>query len=132
MVERAGFWIRFVALLVDSLILSVVASILIAPLYLILGESGAGVGYFIYLIIALVYAPYFWVTRGATPGKQLLGLRVVSTTGGPLTVGQAIVRYLGYIVSGAVCYIGFIWAAFDDNKQGWHDKIANTYVIKSS
>lgn len=60
-----------------------------------------------------------------------MGLRVVSTDGQPMTMGKAFIRYIGYIISAIVFYLGFIWIAIDKDKQGWHDKIANTYVIKS-
>jgi uncharacterized RDD family membrane protein YckC len=59
---------------------------------------------------------------------------VVKTDGSPLTVGGAIVRYVGYIVDSIIfgLPIGYLWAAFDKDKQAWHDKMAGTYVIKSS
>ena len=93
--------------------------------------TGQTIGSALGLVIDLAYVVYFWTTSGATPGKMAMGLRVVSTDGSPLTVGKAVIRFVGYIVSFAVLLIGFIWIAFDANKQGWHDKIAGTYVIKT-
>jgi uncharacterized RDD family membrane protein YckC len=63
--------------------------------------------------------------------NKALHIKVVKTDGSPITVGTAIVRYIGYIVNSLIfgLPIGFIWAAFDPQKQGWHDKIAGTYVI---
>jgi uncharacterized RDD family membrane protein YckC len=73
----------------------------------------------------------FWIARQATPGKMLLKLRVVDAkTLGPLTPGQAIGRYLGYYVSILGLMLGFIWVGFDPRKQGWHDKLAGTLVIR--
>ncbi len=73
----------------------------------------------------------FWLVRQATPGKMALSLRIVdATTGNPLSVCQSIGRYLGYYVSMIPLFIGIIWVAFDSRKQGWHDKLASTVVIR--
>jgi uncharacterized RDD family membrane protein YckC len=74
----------------------------------------------------------FWRFWQATPGKAMLSLRVVDAdTGKTLSVGQAAVRYLCYILSMLPLCIGFIWVAFDRKKQGWHDKIAQTVVVRA-
>jgi uncharacterized RDD family membrane protein YckC len=71
------------------------------------------------------------LSRGATLGRRLVGIRVVDAdTGEPLKPGQALIRYVGYIISGLPIFIGFIWAAFDSRKQGWMDKLAGTQVVK--
>ena len=62
---------------------------------------------------------------------MLLGMKVVSVDGKPLTIKQVILRLVGYIVSAMAIGIGFIWIAFDAQKQGWADKIAKTYVVKN-
>ena len=73
----------------------------------------------------------FWVYRQATPGKMAVSARVVdAATGGPPGVGQSIVRYLGYFVSTLPLMLGYLWVAIDSRKQGWHDKMAGTVVIK--
>ena len=65
-------------------------------------------------------------------GQVTISLRVVdATTGGPLSLGQSIGRYLGYYVSTIPLLMGLIWVAFDRRKQGWHDKLAGTVVIRS-
>ena len=56
---------------------------------------------------------------------------MVKTTGSELTLVDAFLRYIGLIISFAVVFLGVVWVAFDANKQGWHDKIANTYVVKA-
>ena len=62
---------------------------------------------------------------------RIVGIKVVrSVDGGPLTKQQALLRTLGYWVSSAVMYLGFIWILIDDRRQGWHDKIADTLVIE--
>jgi len=84
------------------------------------------------LIISLAYYVVAWAKGGGqTIGNFTFLMRVVSTDGSPVGWGQAILRYIGYYVSGIVLAIGFLWAAFDGRRQGWHDKIARTYVISS-
>ena len=93
------------------------------------------VGQFIGLIspmlflIVLSYFVFFWAFVGYTPGKALLGLRIVRQDGRPISVGRAIPRYLGYWISAIPLFLGFIWILFDRQHEGWHDKLANTPVI---
>lgn len=76
------------------------------------------------------YVAYMWIRFGATPGKLLLGLRVVSAhTFEKLTLKQAIKRFFSFILSTAPLFLGFIWASFDKRCQTWHDKIADTVVV---
>jgi uncharacterized RDD family membrane protein YckC len=73
----------------------------------------------------------FWRFRGATPGKMVISAVIVDArTFGEPTPGQLIGRYLGYYVSTIPFMLGFLWVAFDPRKQGWHDKMANTVVIR--
>jgi uncharacterized RDD family membrane protein YckC len=128
---KAGFWIRFVAIFIDGIIVGVVNSAIGAILGLNTnGRSG------LQILLGLVYYTYFWSSAspwpGQTIGSKLLNLRVVRTDGSDLSISQALIRYVGFVISGICLGIGFIWAAFDPNKQGWHDKIAGTYVIKTS
>jgi uncharacterized RDD family membrane protein YckC len=60
---------------------------------------------------------------------MLLKLKVIRTTGRNLSFGCAFLRFIGYLISGIVLFLGFIWAAFDGRKQGWHDKLAGTLVV---
>lgn len=72
-----------------------------------------------------------WVRLSTTPGKMLLSLKIVdATTHAPLTPSQSVIRSLGYLLAAAPVGLGFVWAAFDRRKQGLHDKLANTVVIK--
>ena len=85
------------------------------------------------VVIGLAYFPYFWARDGATPGMKMMGLRVVRDhDGGPISGGQAILRLVGYWISGAVLYLGYIWILIDKRRRGWHDLIAGTVVIKAS
>jgi uncharacterized RDD family membrane protein YckC len=128
---KAGFWIRFVAILIDSIIVAVVQTALGAIFGLNTnGRSGLSV------LLGLVYYVYFWSSNspwpGQTIGSKLLNIRVVRTNGSDLSISQALIRYVGFVISALCLLIGLIWAAFDPNKQGWHDKIADTYVIKTA
>lgn len=129
--EKAGFWIRFVAIFIDAIILAVVATIIGAILNLSTNSRSG-----IQVILGLLYYVYFWSNTGPWPGQTLgskiLNIRVVRTNGSNLTITQAFIRYVGFIISAIPLFIGLIWAAFDANKQGWHDKIAGTYVVKVS
>jgi uncharacterized RDD family membrane protein YckC len=82
------------------------------------------------VFISMFYFTYFHGAAGQTPGKMILGLKVVQSTGEQMTFGLAFLRWVGYIISAVVFYIGFVWIAFDAKKQGWHDKIAGTVVIR--
>jgi uncharacterized RDD family membrane protein YckC len=128
---KAGFWIRVVAFIIDSIIVLVVNSIIAA----ILSSSTSGrTG--IQTLLGIIYFTYFWSASspwpGQTVGDKLLNLRVIKTDGSDLSIVQAFIRYVGLFVSFLVIFIGVIWVAFDPNKQGWHDKIAGTYVVKTS
>ena len=128
---KAGFWIRVLAFIIDSIILYVVnliVGVVLNPSTT--GRSG------IQTLLGIIYFTYFWSASslwpGQTVGDKLLNLRVIKTDGTDLTIVQAFIRYVGLVVSFIVIFIGVIWVAFDPNKQGWHDKIAGTYVIKTA
>lgn len=137
-VKYGGFWRRFWALMLDSLICSIglgALSILLKLTGVVhFTEGGTGpVWYNILMSCGFVlYTVFFWVNSGATPGKSALGLKVVSLeTGQSPTIGQALLRYLGYYISMLVFMLGYLWAGFDPRKQAWHDKIASTVVVRT-
>ena len=146
----AGFWRRLVAYLIDNTIICIVFFVLflIAMMAFFIGAASGESSDWItdladptaisstvifiwlfFLVITIGYFTYFHGATGRTPGKMLLGLQVIGEDGTPLSFGIAFLRAVGYLVSGAILNIGFIWAAFDKRKQGWHDKIAGTVVI---
>ena len=135
----AGFWRRTLAVLLDTLIIFVLGIIEGAILPANDGFSYAG-RYISFSfsnnlvcggLSSLPYTILFWALYGATPGKMILGLRIVQArTLGRVGLLGSVLRYLAYSVSGIVLMLGFIWAAFDRRKQGWHDKIAGTVVIR--
>jgi uncharacterized RDD family membrane protein YckC len=80
-------------------------------------------------LVVLIYFVFFWSWLGYTPGKGLLGLRIVRQDGQPLSAGRALLRYLAYWISAIPLFLGFIWILVDRQHEGWHDKIANTHVV---
>ncbi|PKN18956.1 MAG: hypothetical protein CVU71_09210 [Deltaproteobacteria bacterium HGW-Deltaproteobacteria-6] len=150
--QFAGFWRRFVAYMIDGFIIGVVfiiLAIVAGTAYFAGAMSGdnqvwiaqltdperfGSFGILItafYLLLYMIYFTYFHGLNGRTPGKNLLGLQVVSADGSPISFGIAFLRSAGYLVSSLLFTVplGFIWIAFDKKKQGWHDKIAGTVVI---
>ena len=128
--ELAGLGARFVAYFIDGCIQGL--AFIIVALILGWGDGGASflvqIGAFAWQI---GYYWYFWTRRnGQTPGKFAMGILVVKADGSELSDTDAVIRAIGYYVSSIVCALGFIWAIFDKNKQGWHDKLAGTYVIR--
>jgi len=138
--EYAGFWVRVAASLIDTvLVLCVTLPLLFAIYgwsYLKASETrsiAGSVDFLLTWVAPAVAVVAFWLYRQATPGKMALSVRVVdATTGNTLTIGQCIGRYLGYFVSTIPFGLGLIWVAFDPKKQGWHDKLAGTVVIRST
>jgi uncharacterized RDD family membrane protein YckC len=117
-----GFWIRFVAYIIDAILVGIVYSIALA--------ISAALAVLVYVAV-LVYFPVCWAVLGQTIGMMPFGLRVVrADDGGKITWTNAILRLIGFVISAIFLYIGLIWAAFDPRKQGWHDKIGGTVVIK--
>ena len=88
----------------------------------------SGIGVVVHTLISFGYDIAFWTLAGQTPGKQLVGVRVVRTDGRRIEFGRAVVRRLGYILS-SLLYLGFLWILFDNRRQGWHDKLADTIVV---
>jgi len=127
--DKIGFWRRFGAIVIDIIAVGIVSSVLNALVFG--GDQVRGNG--LSTLLGLAYYMYFWSAygHGQTPGNRVLGIRVVKTTGAELTLMDAFIRYVGFILSCIVIFIGVIWVAFDANKQGWHDKIAGTYVVKA-
>lgn len=145
-----GFWRRFFAFLIDEFILYFASLILfligllalglkgkmMGRVFSSLGDPACGIGDFALLYLAaslisgMIYFTGFHGIAGRTPGKMLLGLRVIQASGDPITPGVAFLRWVGYLISGPIFGLGFLWVAFDGRKQGWHDKIAATLVIR--
>lgn len=136
-----GFWIRFVARLIDGIIIALAQACIAlfflgtfggqflptvmrsAPITLRLGFQ------VISYAIAILYEVAFLRYQGATPGKMALGLKVIRSDGGALGWGVSVGRYFMNFVSGIILCIGYIMAAFDDEKRALHDRVCDTRVI---
>jgi len=81
------------------------------------------------LVFSVIYYVGFWTNDGQTLGNTVVGLKVIRTDGSRLSVGRALLRFIGYLINMILFSIGFIWAAFDPKRQGWHDKLADTLVV---
>lgn len=127
--EKAGFWTRVLAFIIDAVLLGIVGQIL--SIAIAEGDFTRTQG--LQTLVGLAYYLYFWTSYGGgqTIGMRVLNIKVVRTDGTQLDLVGGILRYVGLIISFAVIFIGVIWVAFDSQKQGWHDKIARTYVVKA-
>ena len=114
---RAGFWIRIAALALDAILIGVVLGFL---------EHS----HRLELLALATYAAVMWKLKGTTIGGIVCNLKVVRVDGRSLDWPTAIVRALSCFLSLAALGLGFIWIAFDDEHQGWHDKIAGTIVVR--
>jgi uncharacterized RDD family membrane protein YckC len=127
--DLAGVGSRFVALLIDGVILSVIGGVIGALFGDRPGEIGTGTG--ISVIIQAAYMIILLSQWGTTLGGRVMGLKVVDSGGNMPSLGTAAIRWLMSIVSSAVILLGYIWAFWDGNKQTWHDKVAGTFVVKA-
>ena len=156
--EYVGFWARVAASLVDTVLVCMLVWPLLTMFYgsgywaeltmplkaafdATLGGSLAALppvpdrgpaDFLVSWVLPAVAIVAFWIARQATPGKMLIGARIVDAdTGAPLTTRQAIGRYLAYYVSIFGLFLGFFWVGWDRRKQGWHDKLAGTVVVRA-
>ena len=134
--EYVGFWLRVWASIIDTLLIALI----LAPLLTVVYGTGywtredavTGPADFLISYVAPAIAVIaFWVARQATPGKMLISARIVDAETGDIpTTAQMIGRYMGYFVSMIPFFMGILWVAFDRRKQGWHDKLAGTVVVR--
>lgn len=134
--EYAGFWIRVWASIIDTLLLGIVVYPLLTAIYGdIYWESTdfihGPLDFLVSWVLPAVVVLLFWMARQATPGKMAIAARIVDArTGNTPGTGQLLIRYLGYFVSTIPLGLGLFWVAFDSRKQGWHDKMAGTVVVR--
>ncbi|MEK7214095.1 MAG: RDD family protein, partial [Chloroflexota bacterium] len=157
--EYSGFGVRLIAWLIDGLLLGVAMGVVMTPLLIgliggltavasrsvteggdlddaeiaamVLAATGA---IFLIAVLAFVvqvlYLVLFTGLKGQTPGKMFMGIKVVDEQGGVPGIGRAIMReVIGKFLSGLLFDLGFLWAAWDPQRQTWHDKIATTWVV---
>lgn len=118
---RVGFWLRLAASVLDAILIGMICG-MVSSVWHRFGSA--------YLLWYAIYCIVMWTSKGTTIGGIICGLKVVRLDDRPLDWGVSIVRALGGFLSLVVAGIGFIWVAFDDEKQSWHDKIAGTTIVK--
>ena len=134
--EYAGFWARTGAALIDGILLLLITTPILLSIYgwdyleaedMVMGPAD----FLISWVLPAFATVLFWLYKRATPGKMAVAAQVVDAkTGNTMSVGQSMLRYLGYFIAALPFGLGLIWVAFDSRKQGWHDKIAGTVVVK--
>lgn len=134
-----GFWIRAVAKIIDGLIQGVFSILLFfafMPFFSFRNNRFDVTGMLVWggmqgmgILFGLAYAVFFLGKYGATPGKMAVGLKVVTSEGDPIDYKRAAARYFAEILSGLICYIGYIMIAFDDERRALHDRLCDTRVV---
>ena len=84
----------------------------------------------VFVLVAIAYFAGMWAWKGTTVGGIVLNLQVVRQDGQPLSFLTAFVRSLAAVFSAFMFFLGFFWIGWDRDKQGWHDKIAGTVVVR--
>jgi len=121
-VKKANFFRRFLAVLIDWILFGCLGAI---PLEAALKGGGLGVVSILYETILISQ----W--NGQTIGKKVMGIRVVSASGGPVDLLHAFIRSLGKVLSWICLLLGYLWMLWDEKSQTWHDKLAETYVVEN-
>jgi uncharacterized RDD family membrane protein YckC len=130
MTQYASFGKRFLAALLDGIILTIINILVSFVLGLLLGRNGANAGNLAGLLVAwLYYALQESSPKQATLGKQALGIVVTDLQGKRIDFLKATIRYFSKIISSLILLIGYIMAAFTEKKQALHDMIAGTLVL---
>lgn len=134
-IQYAGFWSRAFATIIDNIWLY---GIIYAILWFVIGldifnpDTPFTMTQFIFeWVIPFIVVLAFWIVKSATPGKMLFKMRIVDAESlQPVSPARLIVRYLAYFISMLPLGLGFLWVAWDKKKQGWHDKIARTVIVR--
>jgi uncharacterized RDD family membrane protein YckC len=135
--EYVGFWPRVGATIIDSIVIMLATIPLTFLFYgsaywadprFVKGPMDIAINW----ILPLIAWVWLWRTWQASPGKMMIGARVVdATTGQTLSIGQCLIRYFAYIPATMALALGLIWVAFDPRRQGWHDKLARSVVVRA-
>lgn len=140
-VRYAGFWIRAVATVVDSLILAIPAYLISLLQTAFLGRAGPDVMMLLFgalyslsanLAVAMAYEVYFLGTYSATPGKMLLNLKIRTSSGQGISYVRALARFLAQILSAIPFGVGYLMAGIDREKRALHDHICHTRVVHAA
>lgn len=135
--QFAGFWIRFIAILIDGVILWIAQMILVVGLSAVAVASNKAASLAVVVFMSLLtvamgcfYEAYFVSSRGATPGKMALSLKVIRSDGSRPSMGVGVGRYFAKLISYLAFFIGFIMAGVDEEKRALHDRICDTRVVR--
>lgn len=143
--QYAGFVTRMVSFVIDRALVGLVAFLTFQSIDYLLGAFKINqlLGFWdmtwqgrtilvavIYAFLTICYDIGFWLLAGQTPGKRVMGLRILRSDGTRLRFGNALRREIGYVVSG-ILFLGYLWILFDNRRQGFHDKLAGTIVVYS-
>ena len=141
----AGFVTRLVAFVIDRAIVGLCTTMTVIAVDYVLNafeinrlfgvfevawQSMAVISAGIYFLLLIAYDIGFWMLAGQTPGKRVMGLRIVRTDGERMRASNAVLRQVGYVISGLL-FLGYLWILFDNRRQGFHDKLAGTIVVYS-
>jgi uncharacterized RDD family membrane protein YckC len=145
-VDYAGFWWRSGAMVIDLFILWGINFLMTHIWNLAAGLPWGGLTQemidagataplwwlrlFVFFAVQVGYFVGFWVWRGQTPGKFIMRVKIIKMDGSRVTWGTALLRYCGYIISAVIILVGLLWVGVDSRRQGFHDKIAETFVIR--
>jgi uncharacterized RDD family membrane protein YckC len=134
--EYVGFWPRMGAALIDTILVGIIIGPILTAFY---GDSywsskqlvQGPMDFIMSWVFPAVAVVLFWVAKQATPGKMAISAKIVDEkTGSAPTAVQLILRYVAYFLALLPLGLGIIWVAFDGRKQGWHDKLAGTVVVR--
>lgn len=143
----AGFFSRSLAFVIDLIILSAVQLAGSAMIQLILrffrltqlvtyfksilenATINIAIGGVLFTLIVIGYYTFFWTLVGFTPGKAIMGLKVVRKNGSKLSFGRSLLRFFCYWISALPLFLGYFWVLWDRHHRAWHDKIAGTQVL---
>jgi len=138
--DLAGVGQRLASYLVDAVVLSIIYIALIFLFGVQIEEEAIAGGDFsttfsaVYILMAAIaigYYTYFF-GNGQTPGMKLVEIKLIRVDGvEPVGYKKGFFRWVGMEISGMILFLGYLWILIDKRKQGWHDKIAGTYVVKA-
>lgn len=145
--QYASPWRRFGAMVVDSVVLNVgltiVTLLILLPVHTYVLEQLAQLNILLFIggfvgvallqiVLSVLYYVIAWSRyNGKTVGYALTGAQLVTANGGPVSIRTGLVRLLGTIPATLPLGLGYVWVLWDKKRQGWHDKIAGTYVVTS-
>ena len=136
--QYAGFATRGVALVIDIAVVALVSTIigiassLIGSMFPMTGWAHNLLVITTTALIIVFTVGYYvvsWTLVGQTVGKFVMGVRVVTVDGGPISMRAAFLRYFCYFISALAFFLGFLWALVDDERRAWHDHLARTMVV---